>query len=270
MYEYDDLKRMHYKYNLFFVVHRDMRDPSGQRRPCGCWCGHSQTLSRRCLVESQPVFRIVNSSVVDSWSSSSVANSGGGLDMVRVGHHGGSNGLPHDGLSLHGNGDGDVVGSINMDGGGDLDDLLGVEGGVKRSIVRLVDEDGVLDLVDLLHGLDNWGVDSLGSPEDSWDSDGKMRGGWLDDPGGEAGHVVGLTEVDLLGDDRGRLVDGGDSLCLMDGGVRSRGGGSNVVDWVRHDGSGRVMLWTIGGHGSRAGSSVSHGSGSGNQGGGGG
>jgi len=228
-------------------------------------------------VESQPVFRFDNSSVVDSWSSSgvssrgvaSVANSGGSggsLDMVRVGHHGLSKGLPHDGLSLHGNGDGDVVGSINMDGGGDLDDLLGVEGSVIRSIVRLVDEDGVLDLVDLSDGLDNWGVDSLGSPEDSWDSDGKMRGGWLDDPGGVAGHVVGLAEVDLLGDDRGGLVDGGDSSCLLDGGVRSRGGRSDVVDWVSHNGSGRVMLGTVGWHGS----SVSHSTGGGNQGGGGG
>merc|ERR1712038_1997297 len=191
--------------------------------------------------------------------------------MVRVGHHGLSKGLPHDGLSLHGNGDGDVVGSINMDGGGDLDDLLGVEGGVIRSIIRLVDEDGVLDLVNLLHGLDDWGVDSLGSPEDSWDSDGKMRGGWLDDPGGIAGNVVGLTEVDLLGDDGGGLVDGGDTRGLLDGGVRSRGRGSNVVDWVGNNGSGRVMLGTVGGHCSRAGSSsVSHSSGGRDQGGGGG
>jgi hypothetical protein len=229
-------------------------------------------------VESQPVFRIVNSSVVDSWRSSSVSSGGSGvsssrgsLDMVRVGHHGGSNGLLHDGLSLHGNGDGDIVGSINMDGGGDLDDLLGVEGGVIRSIVRLVDEDRVLDLVDFLHGLDNWGVDSLGSPQNSWDSNGQMRGGGLDDPGGVAGHVVGLAEVDLLGDDRGGLVDGGDSLCLVDGGVRSRSGGSDVVDWVSHNGSGRVMLGSVGWHGSRASSSVGHSSrGGGHQGGGGG
>ena len=70
--------------------------------------GHNQGLPRRCLRESQPVFRIVISSVVDSWGS-------GGLDMVGVGHHGLGHGLPHDGLSLHGNWVGDVVGSINMD-----------------------------------------------------------------------------------------------------------------------------------------------------------
>jgi len=190
--------------------------------------------------------------------------------MVRVGHHGGSDGLLDDGLSLHGNGDGDVVGSINMDGGGDLDDLLGVEGGVIRSIVRLVDEDGVLDLVDFLHGLDNWGVDSLGSPEDSWDSNGQMRGGRLDDPGGVAGHVVGLAEVDLLGDDGGGLVDGGDSGGLLDGGVGSGGGGGHVVDWVSHHGPGRVMLGPVGWHGGGPGSSVSHGARGGHQGGGGG
>ena len=45
---------------------------------------------------------------MDSWGS-------GGLDMVGVGHHGLGHGLPHDGLSLHGNWVGDVVGSINMD-----------------------------------------------------------------------------------------------------------------------------------------------------------
>lgn len=209
------------------------------------------------------------SSVVDSWGSGGIG-SGGGLDMVGVGHHGGGHGLPHDGLSLHGNGVGDVVGSVNMDGGGDLHDLLGVEGGVIRSIERLVDEDGVLDLVNLLHGLDNGGVDSLGSPEDSWDSDGKMRGGWLDDPGGVAGHEVGLAEVDLLCDDRGGLVDGGDSGSLLDGGVGSRSCGSDVIHWVRHDGSGGVMLRTVGWHGSGSGSSVSHGSGGGKQRGGGG
>jgi len=211
---------------------------------------------------------------VDSWSSGvgSVDSGGsrGGLDMVGVSHHGGGHGLLHDGLALHGNWVGNVVGSINMDGGGNLNDLLGVEGSVIGSIERLVDEDWVLDLVNLLHGLHNGGVDSLGSPEDGGDGDGKVRGGWLDDPGGVAGDVVGLAEVDLLGDDRGGLVDGGDSLSLMDGGVRSRGRRSDVVHWVSHHSSGRVVLGSIGWHGSRgSSSSVSHSRG-GHQGGGGG
>ena len=145
-----------------------------------------------------------------------------------------------------------------------------MEGGIVRGIERLVDEDGVLDLVNLLDGLDNGGVDSLGSPEDSWDGDGEMRGGWLDDPGGVAGHVVGLAEVDLLGDDRGGLVDGGDSGGLLDGGVGSGGGGRHVVHWVRHHGSGGVMLRPVGGHGSGGGTGVGQGSGGGHQGGGGG
>ena len=46
---------------------------------------------------------------MDSWGS-------GGLDMVGVGHHRGGHGLPHDGLSLDGDGDGDMVRGINMDG----------------------------------------------------------------------------------------------------------------------------------------------------------
>jgi len=211
---------------------------------------------------------------VDSWSSGvgSVDSGGsrGGLDMVGVSHHGGGHGLLHDGLALHGNWVGNVVGSINMDGGGNLNDLLGVEGSVIGSIERLVDEDWVLDLVNLLHGLHNGGVDSLGSPEDGGDGDGKVRGGWLDDPGGVAGDVVGLAEVDLLGDDRGGLVDGGDSLSLMDGGVRSRRRRSDVVHWVSHHSSGRVVLGSIGWDGSRgSSSSISHGRG-GHQGGGGG
>jgi hypothetical protein len=217
------------------------------------------------------------SSVVDSWGSSgsvAVAKSSGGgrggLDMVGVGHHGGGHGLPHDGLALDGHGDGDVVGSVNMDGGGHLHDLLGVERSVVGGIEGLVDEDGVLDLVNLLHGLDHWGVDSLASPEDGWDGDGKVRGGWLDDPGGVPGHVVGLTEVDLLGHDGGGLVDGGDSGSLGLDGVGGGGGGSHVVDGVLDDGSGGVVLRAVGGHRGGPGSGVGHGARGGNQGGGGG
>ena len=203
---------------------------------------------------------------------SSVTDGRGGnglLDVVGLGHHGSGHGLPHDGLALDGDWDGDVVRRINMDGSGDLDDLLGVEGSVIGSVVWLVDEDRVLHLVDLLLDGDDGSVDSLSSPEDGGDGDGKVRGGWLDDPGGVAGDVVGLAEVDLLGDDRGGLVDGGDSLALMDGGVRSRGRGSDVVDWVRHHSSGRVVLGTIGGD-SSGGGGTSVGHGGGHQGGGGG
>merc|ERR1719250_98696 len=65
-----------------------------------------------------------------------------------------------------------------MDGGWDLDDLLGVEGSIIRGINLALNKDWALDVVDLSLGLDNGGVDSLGSLEDSWDSNGKM-GGWL-------------------------------------------------------------------------------------------
>ena len=97
----------------------------------------------------------------------------------------------------------------------------------------------------------------MGFLEKSWDSKGKMRGDWVADLGGVSRHIAGLAEVDLLGDDRGGLVDGGDSLALMDGGVRSRGRGSDMVDWVSHHSSGRVVLGTIGGDSSGGGSTGS-------------
>ena len=137
---------------------------------------------------------------------------------------------------------------------GNLDDLLGVEGGVIGSVVWLVDEDRVLHLVDLLLDGDNGSVDSLSSPEDGGDGDGEVGGGWLDDPGGVSGDVVGLSEVDLLGDDRSRLVDSGDSLSLAVGGEGGGGGRGHVVDGlVGHDGTSGVVLGPVGGHCSRSG-----------------
>merc|ERR1711962_1067193 len=118
-----------------------------------------------------------------------------------------------------------------MDGGWDLNDLLGVEGSIIRGINLALNEDRALDVVDLSLGLDNGGVDSLGSLKDSWDSDGKMRGGWLVDLGGVSGHIAGLAEVHLLGDHRGRLVDSGHASTLGGGGVRSRGNWSNSSNW---------------------------------------
>jgi len=205
--------------------------------------------------ESQPVFSVLFSSVVGDRLGSSVAiaeGSRGGLDVVGLSHHRGGHGLPHDGLSLDGDGDGDVVRSINMDGSWNLNDLLGVEGSVIGSVEWLVDVDWVLHLVDLLLDLDNGSVDSLGSLEDGGDGDGKVRGGGLEDPGGVSGDVAGLSEVDLLGDDRGGLVDRGDSRGLAVGGVRSWGSGLGIGDGMRDNGTGSVVLGSIGGHRGRS------------------
>ena len=122
-----------------------------------------------------------------------------------------------------------------------------MEGGVIRSIVRLVDVDWLLDLVNLLHGLHNGGVDSLASPEDGGDGDGKVRGSGLEDPGGVAGDEAGLAKVHLLGHHGGGLVDGGHALGLGGGGEGSRGGGRHIVDGVGHHGAGGVVVGTSGG-----------------------
>merc|ERR1719186_542628 len=145
------------------------------------------------------------------------------IDMMRVSHDGGGNGLLDDGLSLDSDWDSNIVRGINMDGGWDLNNLLGVEGSIIRGINLALNKDRALDIVYLSLGLDDGGVDSVGSLEDSWDRDGKMRGGWLVDLGGVSGHIAGLAEVHLLGDHRGGLVDGGHTSTLGGSGVRSRG-----------------------------------------------
>jgi len=224
------------------------------------------SLSRSCLI-AQPVFSsfqlsgsLVDGSnrggsiteVSDMTSISGISgNSGGGIDMVRVSHDSGGNGLLDDGLSLDGDWVRDIVRGINMDGGWDLNDPLGVEGSIKRGINLALNEDGILDIVDFSLGLDNGGVDSVGSPEDSWDSDGKMGGGWLVDPGGISGHIAGLSKVHLLGDNWGGLVDGGHSSSLGCGGVRGRGSGGGICYWGMGDnGAGGVVLSSVGNWGS--------------------
>merc|ERR1712106_1044843 len=174
-------------------------------------------------------------------------NSGGSIDMVRVSHDSGGDGLLDDGLSLDGDWVWDIVRGINMDGGWDLDDLLGVEGSIIRGINLALNEDGILDIVDFSLCLDNGGVDSVGSSEDSWDSDGKMGGGWLVDPGGISGHIAGLSKVHLLGDNWSGLVDGGHSSSLGGGGVRGRGSGGGICYWGMGDnGAGGVVLSSVG------------------------
>merc|ERR1719357_966243 len=140
-----------------------------------------------------------------------------------------------------------------MDGGWDLNDLLGVEGSIIRGINLALNKDRALDVVDLSLGLDNGGVDSLGSLEDSWDSDGKMRGGWLVDLSGVSGHIAGLAEVHLLGDHRGRLVDGGHASTLGGGGVRSRGSRLSISHrGVGDNWASRVVLSSISNGGSNS------------------
>jgi len=214
---------------------------------------------RKLSLYAQPVFRFFQLSgcLVDgsNGSSSKVSgitdSSGGSVDMVRVSHNRGSNGLLDDGFSLDSDWDRNVVRGINMDGGWDLDDLLGVEGSVIRGINLALNKDWALDIVDLSLCLDNWGIDGLGSLEDSWDSNGKMGGGWLVDLGGISGHIASLAKVNLLGNNRGGLVDSGYSSTLCGGGVRSRGGGLSVsYRSVGDNRASRVMLSSIGNGGS--------------------
>jgi len=151
--------------------------------------------------------------------SSSVDNRGG-LDracdssvgnMVGVGHHSGGNSLLDDGLTLDWDGVGGIVRSINMDGGGDLDNVGGGEGGVVGDGNLTLNKDGGLDIVYLNLAVDDGSIDGLGSLEDGGDLDGEMRGGRLQDSGVVSGDIAGLSIVDLLGDDGLRLVDSGDS-----------------------------------------------------------
>jgi len=186
---------------------------------------------------------------------SGVPGVGGGSDdtgvgnMVGVGNNGRGNGLLVDGLSLDRGGDGDVVGGVNVDGGGHGDDVILVHGHVVGHLNATLHHNGVLDVVDLDLLLHDGGVVGNGSPQDGGDGDGKMGGGGLKDPGGVAGHVAGLSEVDLLGDDGGGLVHGGNSGSLGAGGEGSGGSGSHVVDGVGDHGAG---LQGVGGQGSGA------------------
>lgn len=135
-----------------------------------------------------------------------------------------------------------------MDRGGDLDDLLGVERGIKGGINLALHKDGGLDIVNLSLGLDDGGGDGVGATQDGGDGDGEMGGGGLQNPGGIAGHVVGLAKVDLLGDDGLGLVDSGDAGRLAAGGEGGGRGRLGVRNWgVRHHRAGRVMLGPEGG-----------------------
>jgi hypothetical protein len=186
----------------------------------------------------------VSSSGVSSSGISGVSSNSGINVVLGVGHDRGGLGPLDDGLSLDGHGVGHVVGGIHVHGGGDLDDVLLVHGDIVGDIDATLNKDGALDIVDLNLLLDNGGVVGNGSPEDGGDRDGKMGGGRLQDPGVVAGNEAGLSVVDLLGDDGGGLVHGGDARALLVGGVWGGGGGSHVVDGV---GDHRSGLERVGG-----------------------
>merc|ERR1711915_753322 len=104
-----------------------------------------------------------------------------------------------------------------------------------------------LDIVDLSLGLDNRGIDSLGSLEDSWDSNWKMGGSWLMDLGGISRNIAGLSIVNLLGDNWCGLVNGGDSGSLSSSGVRCRGSRLSIgYRSMGNNGASRVVLSSIG------------------------
>merc|ERR1719347_2195753 len=98
-----------------------------------------------------------------------------------------------------------------MDGGGDLDNVGGGEGGIVGDGNLTLNKDGGLDIVYLNLAVDDGSIDGLGSLEDGGDLDREMRGGRLQDSGVVSGDIAGLSIVDLLGDDGLRLVDSGDS-----------------------------------------------------------
>merc|ERR1712054_408270 len=101
--------------------------------------------------------------------------------------------------------------------------------------------------MDLSLGLDNRGVDSLGSLEDSWDSNGKMGSSWLVDLGGISGNIAGLSVVNLLGDNWCGLVNGGDSGSLCSSGVRCWGSGFSIgYRSMGNNRASRVVLSSIG------------------------
>jgi len=169
----------------------------------------------------------VGSSVDNGGSLGDVGDSSIG-NMVGVGHHGGGNRLLDDWLALDWDGEGGIVRSINMDRDGNLDKVVGVKRSIIRDVNWTLNEDGSLDVVDLDLLVNDGSVHSVGSLEDSWDLDGEIRGGRLEDPGVVSGNIAALSIVDLLGDDGGRLVDGGGSRALSNGGVGGRGSGLGI------------------------------------------
>jgi len=178
-----------------------------------------------------------------SISSSSISSRNWGIDnrgsldlagnssvdfMKRLSYDSRGSGLLDNGLTRDSNRDGDIVRGIHMDWDRDLNNVILVDWGIIGDVDLTLNQDRGLDIVDLNLFLDDGGIVGNRSLEDSWDSNGKMRGGGLEDPGVVARDIAGLSKVDLLGDNGGRLVDSGDSRSLSSGGEWCRGCWSNI------------------------------------------
>jgi len=184
-------------------------------------------------------------------SNNTVHGVGGGSNVGAVGVDGSSNGLLDDGLTLDGDGVGNGIRSINVDRGGDLNDLFSVDGDIIGDLNTSFNIDRLVHGVHLDLFLDDGSTNTLGATEDGGHLDGEMGGGGLVDGGSITGHIAGLSKVDLLRDNRGGLVEGGDALSLgvhrVGGGQRHSGGGSGYGNCGSssnsgHRGSGSIAM----------------------------
>ena len=154
------------------------------------------------------------SSITVSKGSSGVSVSNGSRDVVGVGDDRSSNSLPDNGLSNNRDRMGDSIGFVNMDGSGDLNNLLPENGDIIGDLNTSLNIDRLIDSVDLGLGLDNGSIDGLSSLKDCGDLNGKMRGSGLVDGGIVSRDIRGLTIVNLLGDDGSGLVNSGNAFTL--------------------------------------------------------
>ena len=119
-----------------------------------------------------------------------------GLDVV-VPDDGSTLDTLDDGLTGDGGGDGVWDGLGDVDGGGDLNDLLNGLDDIVGDIVGPGDLVGLVDDVGLLLDGDDGGVDLGASTEGSGDGNVEVGDGGLQDLSGVAGNVGGLAEVNL-------------------------------------------------------------------------
>lgn len=126
-------------------------------------------------------------------------------------------GFLDDGLTLDGVRLGDGVGPGHMDGSGDLDDPLDGFDHVIGHVVGLFNGVGLVDCVDLLLDGDDGSIDGLGALQGGGHGDPEVRNSGLEDLSDVSRDVGGLSQMNLLSDDGGGVVDGGYSGGLLRG-----------------------------------------------------